>query len=274
MEIRIAHFGIHKLLSDTLENLASKKILPAVVIFPPIESVYHQKAEEICSRFHIPVLIPGSVKDLALIQELQHLQINRIVVTGYPQIFPQSLLDLATEGAINCHGGLLPEEKGPVPWKWAVYESRPYTGVTFHRMTAKVDQGEILLKIKIPLVESETSETLFNKIAEVITSTASDFYKMEIPERYNSKEWEVEKVVYHGHIPEELCLFDLKLPAAELEKRVRAFSPRPGVFFTRTGQNILVKEVEIEPKKTVGSTLILKSADLEIAITDFEIVGN
>lgn len=271
MEIRIAHFGVHKLLSDTLESLISKKLVPAVVIFPPTESVYHYRAEEICSQFQIPVLRPVSVKDLAFIQELQSLQINRIVVTGYPQIFPQSLLDLASEGAINCHGGLLPEEKGPVPWKWAVYEDRPYTGVTFHRMTAKVDQGEILLKTKIPLVDCETSETLFNKVAEVITSTASDFYEKDIPLRYNPKEWKFEKSAYQGQVPEELCVFDLDLTAAELDKRVRAFSPRPGVFFNMRGQSILVKEVEMDPDKVVGSTFILKSADREIAITDFEI---
>ena len=271
MEIKVAHFGIHKLLSDTLENLTAEKLLPAVVVFPPLESVYHQKAEEICKRFRIPVLKPQSVKDLSFIQELQSYHISRIVVTGYHQIFPQLLLDLATDGAINCHGGLLPEEKGPVPWKWAIYEDKSYTGVTFHRMTAKVDQGEILLKTKIPLADGETSETLFNKIAEVITSTASDFYKKEISVRYNPKEWELEKAAYHGQVPEELCRFDLELSSAELEKRVRAFSPRPGVFYHTETKKILVKRMEIVSGKASYDSLILKSADREIAITDFEI---
>jgi methionyl-tRNA formyltransferase len=274
MEVKVAHFGIHKLLSDSLENLVSKELLPAVVVFPPIESVYHQNAEEICKHFHIPVLRPQSVKDAEFIEKLRSYQIRRIVVTGYQQIFPQSLLDLATEGAVNCHGGLLPEEKGPIPWKWAIYENNPYTGVTFHLMTAKVDQGEILLKTKIPLSDRETSETLFNKVADVMTGTVSRFYKKEIPRNYNPGEWDLAQAAYRGQVPQELCVFDLDLTADELDRRVRAFSPRPGVFFHTDSQSILVKKIEMDLGKADGDALILKSVDREIAITDFEVLAN
>jgi len=269
--MKVALFGIHRLLSDALTVLERTGILPEVVIFPPLDSPYHELALQICERSNIKIIRPLSVKDEAFIGELRNCFIDRIIVTGYHQIFPKSLFELAAKGAINCHGGLLPEERGPIPWKWAVYDNKPFTGITIHRMTEKVDQGEIYFRKKIRLDDDETSESLFTKITTEISYALPGFFKDGSINFYRGGEKTESTSGYQGQIPAELCRFDLKQTAIELQQRVRAFSPRPGVFLERNQERILVKKVNILTEAKPASEWIFQCSDQYIEITDFEI---
>lgn len=272
MNIQVALFGIHKLLSQTLEILERAHTFPRVVIFPDINSEYHQQAEAICRRNSVDFLRPHSVKDPSFVQQLENFGINRIVVAGYHQIFPSTVLSLATEGAVNCHGGLLPEERGPIPWKWAVYENKPFTGVTFHLMTARVDEGEILLKKRIDLDPDETSESLFEKVANTVAETVPRFFRRELMREYDRNADTTEKEAYRGQVPEELTVFDLSQTAGELHRRVKAFSPRPGVFLKQENQTILIRKTAITDLSSLRDALIFKAADKDIAVIEYELL--
>lgn len=271
--IKVALFGLHKLLSNSLAVLEKKGIFPEVVIFPPIDSQFHNLAIEICERNNIPYIRPESVKDEGFFSEMSTYTIDRIVVTGYHQIFPPEILKLARIGCINCHGGLLPEERGPVPYKWAVYERKSKTGVTFHQMTSKIDEGEIYFKKEIILKDDETSETLFTQISDLIAETVPLFFtKLHIHKISANQNFGSKKYPYMGQVPVELATFDLNLPAEELQRRVRAFSPRPGVFVKRDHANILIKKVELNLDLVGSEALIFKAKDKSIAVTEYEII--
>ena len=256
---------------DSLIVLEKVNAFPEVVVFPPIESSYHNLAVELCDRHQIRYIRPESVKDTSFIEELRSYSIDRIIVVGYHQIFPKNLLELAPMGAINFHGGLLPEEKGPIPWKWAVYENRPLTGYTIHQMTDKIDQGRVFIKEKIKLDKDETSESLFNKVGEAMASALPIFFQ----DREMEDHWDTdadEEAGYRGQVSPELCKFDLEQTGEELQRRVRAFSPRPGVFLENKEQKILVKKMEILTKVKAEGAWIFKTADQYIRLTDYEII--
>ncbi|NEU07562.1 hypothetical protein GZH53_04480 [Flavihumibacter sp. R14] len=270
-KMRVALFGIHKLLSDSLTELEDKGIFPEVVIFPPFDSPYHRLASQICERNKIKYIRPSSVKEGSFIDELRDCSIDRIIVTGYHQIFPKSLLELAGMGTINCHGGLLPEERGPIPWKWAVYEDKPFTGITIHQMTERVDEGKVFFRKIIPIDSEETSESLFNKIAQETARIIPCFFDENYADDYEEQDGNVSKSGYRGQVPVELCEFDLEQTALELQRRVRAFSPRPGVYLERKGRRILVKDVSILTDPSMEGEWILKCSDQNILVTEFEI---
>jgi methionyl-tRNA formyltransferase len=248
-------------------------IFPVVVVFPPLESDFHQQVLDICRRYRIPIIRPANVKDEGFIEELNSYSIDRIIVAGYHQIFPKKLLEIPRLGIINCHGGLLPEERGPIPWKWAIYENKAFTGVTIHQMTIKVDDGEVYFKEKVTLDKNETSESLFNKITESIVGALPRFFNDTDLAVYQFENIPDTKPGYRGQVSSELTDFDLSLTADELDRRVRAFSPRPGVFFENEQQKILVKKVEILQEAKPEGSLIFKTADYYIKLTDYEIVA-
>ena len=275
--IKIALFGIHKFLSETLFALESQDLFPQIVIFPTVDSIYHTMVEEFCIKHKITFARPNSVNDPEFLNQLKLALIDRIIVTGYNEIFSKELIALGTMGAINCHGGLLPEERGPVPYKWAIYDGRNETGVTYHQMTEKLDQGKVFIKNRIPILTTDSNQGLFHKICVDVSQNISIFFKqfdldeLSIP----VDGFESEKGKYKSQIPETLTYFDLSLTVDELTRRVRAFSPRPGVFLTEgNGRRLLITSVSTASDLINSSDMVFQAQDGQIAITGFEIINN
>ena len=76
------------------------------------------------------------------------------------------VLALPTRAAINFHDGPLPEYAGLNTPIWALLAGEPAHGITWHLMTAQVDQGDILVQRRFPLSEGETALTLNTKCYE------------------------------------------------------------------------------------------------------------
>ncbi len=60
-------------------------------------------------------------------------------------IYRETVLSLPPLGCLNIHHGLLPDQRGTMCDLWALAEGRA-AGFSMHRMTARVDDGEIVLR--------------------------------------------------------------------------------------------------------------------------------
>ena len=56
---------------------------------------------------------------------------------GFPWRIPQAALDVPPLGSINCHPGMLPRHRGPIPLAWAFRDGDAQFGVTWHRMDSR-----------------------------------------------------------------------------------------------------------------------------------------
>ena len=61
----------------------------------------------------LPVYQPQSFREEQTVQQLRELKPDLLVVVAYGKILPQAVLDIPTHGAINMHGSILPELRGP-----------------------------------------------------------------------------------------------------------------------------------------------------------------
>lgn len=88
------------------------------------------------------------------------------VSLGCLQIFKQPLLD-CFEQVVNFHNGLLPEYRGVGASAWSMYNGEERSGFSFHRMTAGLDDGPVLVDGAVP-IDSETfpGELEDRKLAE------------------------------------------------------------------------------------------------------------
>ncbi|MFM7303350.1 MAG: formyltransferase family protein [Alphaproteobacteria bacterium] len=62
----------------------------------------------------------------------------------FDQIFTLETLALAPLGGVNIHPSLLPRHRGPIPAFWALQEAPGATGISIHRIAARIDAGEVL----------------------------------------------------------------------------------------------------------------------------------
>lgn len=86
------------------------------------------------------------------------------VLASYGQILPQSLIDQFPQGILCLHPSLLPQYRGATPVPHAIALGDTVTGITLFRLTAKVDQGEILAQQKENILPSDTSPTLLTRL--------------------------------------------------------------------------------------------------------------
>jgi methionyl-tRNA formyltransferase len=157
-----------------------------------------------------------------------------LVVAAYGLILPQWVLDQPRQGCINIHGSLLPRWRGAAPIHRAIEAGDAETGITIMQMDAGLDTGPMLLKESLPIAADDTTATLHDKLAALGARLIVDALgrldalppepQPEAGANYASKIEKAEGAV------------DWTLPAAVIERRVRAFDPFPGCSFTLDGE--------------------------------------
>ena len=88
-----------------------------------------------------------------------------MVVVGYGQIIPQSIIDIPPHGIINVHASLLPKYRGAAPIQWAIANGETRTGVTTMRIDAGLDTGDMLLKWETEIGPEEDALELGARLA-------------------------------------------------------------------------------------------------------------
>jgi methionyl-tRNA formyltransferase len=86
------------------------------------------------------------------------------IVSGFSQIFKEEAI-ACFASLVNIHASLLPFYRGPSPTHWCIARNEPTTGFTLHRITAKIDAGEILYQEVVPIDGERDPETLATRIA-------------------------------------------------------------------------------------------------------------
>ena len=116
-------------------------------------------------RHNIPVWQPERVRRPESVEHVRQLAPDVMVVVGYGQIIPQSIIDIPGHGIINVHASLLPELRGAAPIQWSVARGFKTTGVATMRIDAGLDTGAILLKSETEIGPDETAPELSRRLA-------------------------------------------------------------------------------------------------------------
>ena len=119
--------------------------------------------KEAALRLGLPVYQPERVRRCT--EELAGFGAKAMVVVGYGQIIPQSIIDLAPLGIVNVHGSLLPKYRGAAPIQWAIANGETETGVTTMRIDAGLDTGDMLKKATTAIGAEETAPELSARLA-------------------------------------------------------------------------------------------------------------
>ncbi len=192
----------------------------------------------------LPVVQPARARDPDFLEHLRRLTPDVAVVAAYGQLLPPALLEIPARGCLNVHASLLPRWRGAAPIQWAIAEGDPETGVTIMHMDAGLDTGGIVAMERTPIAPHETGRTLHDRLAriggELLVRTLPAWLEGSLP----SVPQPAEGVTYARKLTREDGRLDWRRPAAELERRVRAFDPWPGAFTTMPddrGRPVLLK---------------------------------
>src|ERR1019366_6057254 len=121
--------------------------------------------KEAALRLGLTVHQPERIRRPEQVEQLKAMAPEVMVVVGYGQIIPQSILDIPPLGIINVHASLLPKFRGAAPIQWAIARGETHTGVTTMRINAGLDTGDILLRWETEIGPEETAVELGERLA-------------------------------------------------------------------------------------------------------------
>lgn len=123
-----------------------------VSVFAIIHKSYRlftRRASSICafSKFQsIPFLSAKTPNDPHVLEWFKAREID-IIIMSQGHILKDALLEVPRLGVINRHAGLLPENKGLMPYLWAVIEDIPHA-ISYHVATRDIDAGAVLYQTR------------------------------------------------------------------------------------------------------------------------------
>ena len=93
--------------------------------------------------------------------------VELVVDAGYDRVHSQAFLEAFDDRIINVHPSLLPKFGGGMDAvERALGSGAKVTGATVHIVTANLDAGPILVQEAVPILESDTVETLLQRVHE------------------------------------------------------------------------------------------------------------
>lgn len=100
----------------------------------------------------IPLFTVGDASQENVVRALKDVRAERGAIAFFNQLLRPSLLDTFEGGVVNAHPSLLPLLRGPAPLFWTYREQHAESGLSVHRVTAREDDGDIVLQERMPLV--------------------------------------------------------------------------------------------------------------------------
>ncbi len=204
------------------------------------KSPVHQLAD----KFDIPVFTPKSLRKAEAQEEFKNLNADIAVVAAYGLILPKAVLDSPRMGCVNIHASALPRWRGAAPIHRAILAGDQETGITFMQMDEGLDTGKMLKTYRTVIQPTATTEELHDTLAKIgareINQLLDDLNKgkiMALPQPEDG-------VTYADKLKKEEGIVDLANSTfTEIDRKVRALNPWPGVWTTISGHRVKLLKV-------------------------------
>lgn len=203
-----------------------KKVLTA----PPV------KVEAI--KHNIPVYQPEKIREREELDKILALKPDLIITAAFGQILPKELLDAPKLGCINVHASLLPELRGGAPIHYSILEGKKKTGITIMYMAEKLDAGDILTQVEVPIEEKDNVGTLHDKLSVA----GSDLLSQTLPKLIHGEligiPQDHSKATFASNIKREQEKIDWSQSGEQIYNKIRGLNPWP-VAYTTLQNNVL-----------------------------------
>jgi phosphoribosylglycinamide formyltransferase 1 len=102
--------------------------------------------------------------DRALVRELRVRDVDLVCLAGFMRLLSDAFIQAFPNAILNVHPSLLPSFPGTDAQRQALEHGVKITGATVHLVTLALDAGPIIRQAPVPVLETDTVETLAARI--------------------------------------------------------------------------------------------------------------
>ena len=244
--MKILYFGKSirgiKCLEALVENGRRDEII-GVVTPPGMMDEMAQKAK----KMGFQILQPERVNGEECIKEISSLNPDLFILSGYSYILKKEILSIPPMGAINLHGGKLPEYRGVAPINWQIINGEAMGGCAILFVDEGIDTGDIIAQELYDITMEDTAATVLEKTLELFPSMLVNVLdKIEKGTVKRLTQDLFKGCYYTRRYPRDGKIVWKEMTAVQIYNLVRALvKPYPGAFFFHRGKKIIVNKVSL-----------------------------
>ncbi|MGO4887832.1 methionyl-tRNA formyltransferase [Anaerobacillus sp. MEB173] len=218
-------------------------------------------------QYNIPVFQPEKIKNEDELQPILDLQPDLVVTAAFGQILPKALLEQPAYGCINVHASLLPEYRGGAPIHQAIIDGKKETGVTIMYMVEKLDAGDILTQVIVPINDEDHVGSLHNKLSAAGAKLLSETIPDLIHGKLTPLKQDEKKVTFAPNISREKEVINWNTSGEAIYNQIRGLHPWPVAYTTVDGVNVKVwwAEKVSEKQGTPGKVISVEDDGFIVA---------
>ncbi len=257
--MRVAFAGTPEFAAVALRALIEARFEVPLVLTQPDRpagrglKLHASPVKELAQQHHIPLAQPRSLKadgkfpeDAAAARAaLEAARPDVMVVAAYGLILPPWALALPRLGCLNIHASLLPRWRGAAPIHRAIEAGDTQTGITIMQMDAGLDTGDMLRVESLPIAPGDTTAALHDKLAALGGRLIVEALEAAASGGLAPRRQPEAGVTYAHKIDKAEARIDWQQPAAQIERRIRAFDPQPGSHFEHEGELLKVWRAQV-----------------------------
>ncbi len=225
--------------------------------------------KQLALEANIPVEQPERLKSDEALATLKSYDADVMVVVAYGLLLPLAVLEAPRFGCLNVHGSILPRWRGAAPIQRAIEAGDSETGITIMQMDVGLDTGDMLYKVTCPIIDTETTSSLHDKLAglgpKALLATLAQVANGTLtPEKQDDA-----LATYAHKLSKEEGRIDWQQGTEEILRRIRAFNPFPICFTELDGERVrLFEAIASDRKGEAGSIVSHDQQALHIATGD------
>jgi methionyl-tRNA formyltransferase len=180
----------------------------------------------------IPVHTPRRPNEDGFIDVLEDLRLDCAPVVAYGALLPRRLLAVPRAGWVNLHFSLLPAWRGAAPVQRAILAGDDITGASTFMIDEGLDTGPLFGVSTEPIRPDDTAGSLLDRLAhsgaELLVATLDGIEAGTVQPVPQS----TEGVSMAAKVSVQDARIDFSVPAAAIDRRIRACTPAPGAWCT------------------------------------------
>jgi methionyl-tRNA formyltransferase len=246
-QARVIMFGYGELALAALETLARLGIAPVAVVVPGNRTGPDVDLVTDHARVNgLTLLVQPQRRRLEpFVAELRALRPDLLLVWSYSMLLPPELIAVAPLGAVNVHGGLLPEYRGGHVMNWAIANGETETGITLARVDEGIDTGPVIAERRFAIEPEDDAASVRQKLKNAGASLLQAWWPSIVAGTAPAIAQDESRARYYRMRTPEDGRINWSRPNAAICNLVRALvSPWPGAFTTAGRTRLVVRRAE------------------------------
>jgi methionyl-tRNA formyltransferase len=238
--MRLVFFGTAAFAVPSLRACAANHDVLVVVTQPDRPGARGRPASrpvaEAARALSLEVWQPERVREPSVQARITALGGDALVVAAFGQIIPERLLDAHRHGGVNVHASLLPRWRGAAPVAAAILAGDPETGVSIMRMDRGLDTGPVFLQRRVTIAPDATTPAVTAELAGIGAEALLEVLTRLMDGAITAVPQDEASATHAPRLTRADAVTDwAACDALDVDRRVRALQPWPGVLATLDG---------------------------------------